>query len=340
VVDQGSDFPSALGQQIDSWDTSCVVRVDHSRLTTRGWNGYDEKQTRGFRYTTPKLRLDADCLTDDLLLSKSFHLICSPLRCVDLVTTINHKRKRLQPDLEKPIIIWEPVPDLCTPGEVMNCSNALPYIDICSPNQAELAGFLGDTSLCLTPSGEIDTAAVQLSCEQMLDSMPLQNYTLVIRCGPKGCYMAKNGGRIKKKKKKRTVRQRGGLTMDMNMESLFSGLLTEDLEAERERFSVDADPGLDRWIPAYFQGGEEGGHKVVDPTGGGNGFLGGLAVALARGKNIEEAAIWGSVAASFAIEQVGMPVLGKSQAGKETWNGVVVQERLDELKARIGIEML
>lgn len=199
-----------------------------------------------------------------------------------------------------------------------------------------MAGFLGDLSLCLTATGEVDTAAVERSCEQMLDSMPLQNYTLVVRCGPKGCYIAKNGGRNKRKKKKRTVRQRGGLTLDMDIESLFAGLLTEDLEAEREQLSAGADPGIDRWIPAYFQGGEDGDHKVVDPTGGGNGLLGGLAVALARGKSIEEAAIWGSVAASFAIEQVGVPVLGTNEAGQETWNGVVVQERLDEMKARVG----
>jgi len=170
----------------------------------------------------------------------------------------------------------------------------------------------------------------------MLDSMPLQNYTLVVRCGKSGCYIAKNGGRSKRKKKKRAARQRGGLTMDMDIASLFAGLLTEDIEAEREQLAAEADPGIDRWIPAYFQGGEEGEHKVVDPTGGGNGFLGGLAVALARGKSIEEAAVWGSVAASFAIEQVGVPVLGANDCGQETWNGVVVQDRLEEFKTRIG----
>lgn len=38
----------------------------------------------------------------------------------------------------------------------------------------------------------------------------------------------------------------------------------------------------------------------------------------------------GSVAASFAIEQVGMPILGKDDMGRETWNGALVVERLDE----------
>ena len=111
------------------------------------------------------------------------------------------------------------------------------------------------------------------------------------------------------------------------MEALFAGLLDGDGDLERE--VVPIDPGVEMWLPAYFGEGKEE-ERVVDPTGGGNGFLGGLAVALARGKGLEEAAAWGSVAASFAIEQVGMPVLGKDETGRETWNGVLIQERLDE----------
>lgn len=312
------------------------MRVDHSRLTTRGWNGYEESQNRAFKYTTPKLRLDEDSLTAPLLLSKSFHLICSPLRCIKLVNAIIRKRRAIQPDIERPVFIWEPVPDLCTPDELMNCSNTLPYVDICSPNQSELAGFLGDQTLCLTPSGDVDTVAVERSCEQLLDSMPLQNYTLVVRCGKSGCYIAKNGGRSKKKKGKRpAARIKGGLTLDMDITSLFAGLLSEDIELEREREASEVNPGIEKWIPAYFQ--EENKHKVIDPTGGGNTFLGGLSVALARGKNIEEASAWGSVAASFAIEQVGVPVLGQNSEGLETWNDIVVQERLKEFMARAEI---
>jgi hypothetical protein len=116
----------------------------------------------------------------------------------------------------------------------------------------------------------------------------------------------------------------------MDMEALFSGLL--DGEGSFDRGPVPVDPGIERWLPAVHTNAE----KVVDPTGGGNSFLGGLAVALARGKGIEEAAAWGSVAASFAIEQVGVPVLGLDREGRETWNGVRVEERLREFMARCG----
>ena len=89
-------------------------------------------------------------------------------------------------------------------------------------------------------------------------------------------------------------------------------------------------PSISRWIPAYHTDGR----RVVDPTGGGNGFLGGLAVGMVRtGGNVVEAARMGSVAASFCIEQVGVPVLSKMEEG-ERWNGVSVTERLEEFRRR------
>lgn len=137
IVDAGSDFPSSLSTVISSWETSCLIRHDPSRLTTRGWNGYDANQTRAFKYTTPKLRLDESDLDETLLFSKSFHMVCSPNRCIELVTGILRRRKAARLEAEKPLFIWEPVPDLCTPDELLNCTNALPYVDICSPNHSE-----------------------------------------------------------------------------------------------------------------------------------------------------------------------------------------------------------
>lgn len=113
------------------------------------------------------------------------------------------------------------------------------------------------------------------------------------------------------------------------MEALFAGLM--DGEGSFEREPVPVDPGIEKWLPAYHSG-----ERVVDPTGGGNGFLGGLAVGLARGKEVAEAAAWGSVAASFMIEQVGVPALGVDEEGRETWNGVRVEERLQEYTTRNG----
>ena len=51
-----------------------------------------------------------------------------------------------------------------------------------------------------------------------------------------------------------------------------------------------------------------------------------------------EASISGTVAASFAVEQVGLPYLTRSEKGKgdmEVWNGVDVRERLAEYRMRV-----
>ena len=381
MVDQGSDFPDDLATLIESWETSALMRVDTSRKTTRGWNGYegtDEK--RAFKYMTPKKRLTGEDLTPDFLLSKCFHLICSPMRCQELVADIKKRRKAVldpdSPTYTRPIFIWEPVPDLCTPDELINLTNTLPLVDILSPNHSELAGFMADDGLD-PETGEISTKAIERSCEQLLGSMPLSSFTIVVRAGEKGCYITKNGGRKKRKGKDDTSSKRRkkdltpgvGLQPDTDMEALFAGLLQEDGEMAQEEVDIEVDPGIERWLPPYHTDSA----KVVDPTGGGNTFLGGLGVALGRGEGVEEASIWASVAASFAIEQVGVPTLGKEEAPasaptgeeaeqkeeegdksevaqsqdqdksqelgqRETWNGVVVLDRLEEFKKRINGE--
>jgi sugar/nucleoside kinase (ribokinase family) len=240
-----------------------------------------------FKYTTPKLRLDDQSLLPDMLAAKSFHLICSPKRCIDLANNISGRRFMLNPKpAGPPLFIWEPVPDLCTPEEYDNCLEALKLVDCVSPNHSELASFFGKKAV---KNGNVDHEVVRQCVSQWLKSGigAEGNGSVVVRAGKDGCYVA--------------TRQ------------------------------------SERWIPAYHQSTD----KVVDPTGGGNGFLGGLGVGLVRGNRhdpvqcVEEAAIMGSVAASFAIEQIGMPTLVK-QADNETWNGVLVDDRLQEFKSRLG----
>jgi sugar/nucleoside kinase (ribokinase family) len=94
---------------------------------------------------------------------------------------------------------------------------------------------------------------------------------------------------------------------------------------------------LSQWLPPFYTTGvgEEQAIKVVDPTGAGNAFLGAFSIGhLQTGGDIIEAACYGSVAASFALEQVGMPEKS-NEADKELWNGASVLGRLHEYKARL-----
>ncbi|KJX98665.1 pfkB family carbohydrate kinase like protein [Zymoseptoria brevis] len=79
------------------------------------------------------------------------------------------------------------------------------------------------------------------------------------------------------------------------------------------------------WLPAVYPSESP---KVVDTTGAGNAFLGGFAMGLLESGDFVLAAKYGQVAASFAIEQVGVPeVTGHGE--DELWNGQSVVERLN-----------
>ncbi|KAF3002566.1 hypothetical protein E8E13_007936 [Curvularia kusanoi] len=78
-------------------------------------------------------------------------------------------------------------------------------------------------------------------------------------------------------------------------------------------------------VPAYYAHGAE---AVVDPTGAGNAFLGGYVVGFLREEgSVKDALCYGAVAASFALEQIGLPGSGVVDAGG--WG------RLEEFRARV-----
>jgi len=79
-------------------------------------------------------------------------------------------------------------------------------------------------------------------------------------------------------------------------------------------------PGL--WVPPC----ERNGNPVVDVTGAGNAFLGGLAAGLElEGGDVKEAMLYASVSAGWTIEQHGLPPV------REGWEGMA-RERLQRLR--------
>lgn len=84
------------------------------------------------------------------------------------------------------------------------------------------------------------------------------------------------------------------------------------------------------WLPSWYASNS---HIVVDATGAGNAFLGAFAIGLQETGSYVQAAKYGQVAASFVIEQVGLPV--RFHTGeKEMWNSCSVRERLAEYQWR------
>ncbi|KAF5393902.1 hypothetical protein D9757_000213 [Collybiopsis confluens] len=85
-----------------------------------------------------------------------------------------------------------------------------------------------------------------------------------------------------------------------------------------------------RWIEAFWT--ESDASKIVDVTGAGNSFLGGLAAGIELNGDIFEAAFYASVSASFVIEQSGLPTVMPDNSGH--WNNDSPGRRLEALKTR------
>jgi len=71
-------------------------------------------------------------------------------------------------------------------------------------------------------------------------------------------------------------------------------------------------------------------------AGAGNAFLGEFTVGYLKTKDVVLAAQYGTVAASFALEQIGVPNLHAATKGQELWNGIDVQERLREFQSYLS----
>lgn len=349
TVHTGSDFPREVRNEIDSWGTECNFIERPNRLTTRGLNTYRQREWRGefdprsnlcscflllpcfvvdvkplgrccddqldvssiiawndgemglivgeldFEFATERIRIECDMLTEAQLTAKIFHLCCTPWRCVSLVMGIRAKRDGLSMEalplferLHNPIIIWEPGPDTCKPGNLPECQRALCFVKVFSPNLEELECLLG--MKLTTHTGYPDIRKLEDQCNELL-YCGSEIEAIIIRMGA-------HGSRV--------------IQRDRSVH----------IEAYHKSFSaMTTDQERSNWR-----------NKIVDPTGAGNAFLGGFAIGYLddsiypRANPFERGALYGSVAASLAVEQVGPPILTPPRNFShfwvsEVWNG-------------------
>lgn len=92
-------------------------------------------------------------------------------------------------------------------------------------------------------------------------------------------------------------------------------------------------PERHRWLPAFYDN-----HSVVvDATGAGNTFLGALAFAIsACGHDLVKASALASVAASFSLQQIGLPSLCAEGENRDNWNGDTFARRCEIYRAKIA----
>lgn len=310
IVDEGSDFPTDIKRSIESWNTDCLLRLDQNRLTTRAWNGYGDNEFRSFKYLTPKKRLEVMDLTERQVLSKSFHMVCSPERCLDLYNRLDERRSEIYGTLgrksETPVIVWEPIPDLCSPAELAKLQEATRDCAVVSPNAEELRMFFGPEII----ENEDDTALVERLMGWSTSNKRETSTICIVREGADG-------------------------STGYRYDGPSNGILVVH-------------------VPAYHT--KDMQNLVVDPTGGGNTYLGALAIALTgilhdqptydvivahcnrtRPSTLTIAMIYATIAASFVLEQHGVPILKQNKSRAEIfehWNGEPFIDRLKKYLER------
>ena len=241
-------------------------------------------------------------------------MVCSGARCKQIVTSVLDRRKQEAAALSikpsRPLFVWEPIPDFCIPDELEAFWEAARLVDVVSPNEGELSSYFGVQNM----TDVVRDSGLTVSNEVMRVGIgPEGRGMLVVRTGSRGC----------------------------------------------TAFSIEGSLQM----RAYFlpNGSNASSDRVVDPTGGGNTFLGGLCKALVgytspsteqimqmvnKDGNIKEegepmeqkkriaiALVLANVAASYAIEQPGMPVLSY-EAGKGAWNSEAFEDRVKAYIAR------
>lgn len=91
-------------------------------------------------------------LSSSQVFSRTFHMVCSASRCISMVEEIMQRREQLLSEGKasadsyatgRPIFVWEPVPDLCTPEEQEKFFAANKVVDVVSPNELELGMMFG-----------------------------------------------------------------------------------------------------------------------------------------------------------------------------------------------------
>ena len=263
-------------------------------------------------------------LPEIYLTARTYHLICTPPRCIELVKELLAKREELVasiPSLSemipaKPIFVWEPMEHSCRPSERMSFYEALKHVDVFSPNHDEMQALFADQpNANIEDLGQGDAKAEKHPFEVSPFSMYLRlkangfgdkTCALVLRQAEKGCTVCSANRQFQ-------------------------------LPAYHRAFTDLSPEERDHWV-----------NKVIDVTGGGNAFLGGFCIGLGlvsrwRKKDpsiglsdFEGAAFHGTVAASFAIEQIGMPkVTYRDSDGAELWNGDLPSDRISTMLSRI-----
>lgn len=250
-------------------------------------------------------------LSEAQVWSQTFHMVCSASRCISIVDEILRRRDGLRqagraPSTEyasrRPIFVWEPVPDLCTPEEQEKFLAANRVVDVISPNHLEL-GMMFDQ-----PAWTEENEESQQLVHKIIESGvgPDGDGCLVIRAGKVGSYAYSKKQRIWLPAYHQPDATGTTPVLDpTGAGNSFLGALAQGMvSAGREPFEV-IESELSR---------SEIWQKAKGSWG--------------RRQEVLLALICATVAAGYMVEQIGVPQISVAGNGKELWNQSEFTERV------------
>jgi sugar/nucleoside kinase (ribokinase family) len=250
-------------------------------------------------------------LSNAQIFSKTFHMVCSSDRCIHIVQEILRRRESAASNKQsaRPIFVWEPVPDLCTPEEQEKFLAACRVVDLVSPNELELGMMFGRPGWHEADEG--DRKLVQKILESGIG--PENNGALVIRAGKDGSYGYSKG--------------RKGLWLPAYHQS----------ESGQKSKVVDPTGAGNSFLGALAQGmiskDREPGH-IMDNILAKSDDWNKIKTKWGNNGQFPQALICATVAAGFVVEQIGVPTIS-TRDGFETWNGTEFNERLRNYTQRL-----
>lgn len=250
-------------------------------------------------------------LSDVQLWSRTFHMVCSASRCISIVRHILYRREELLQagrapstgdTTTRPVFVWEPVPDLCTPEEQEKFFEANRVVDVVSPNHLELSMMFDQ------PAWTEEREESQHLVQRIIDSGigPNGNGSLIIRAGKEGSYAFSRSQKI---------------WLPAYHQPNVSGTTAV----------VDPTGAGNSFLGALAQGLVSSGREpfnIIESTLSHSGIWQEALSTWGQRRDLLSALICATVAAGFVVEQIGVPYISAGANGKELWNQNEFTERV------------
>ncbi|PQE26066.1 pfkB family kinase protein [Rutstroemia sp. NJR-2017a BBW] len=207
IIRAGDNFPENVESELRGWETDLEIRKTEGQEVscTRGELRYESvdgkvdmkyahlrSPAKIYKYISGPYRILPSHLSVRQLSSSTYHFLTSPLDTAVQVPELLKRREEVG-ILEKPLIMWEPIPLACNSGELENLLEVLEMrqVGLWSPNHVELGKFWGEK----LDEGKFTRQRVESLAGKVREDIGKRGkgnrmdmeMIIVVRCGEEGC---------------------------------------------------------------------------------------------------------------------------------------------------------